>query len=96
MHGRMDDATACADASALCVLEPGPVSRTLPPVARRIARAVARGDAGTMLPPLLALRDGPDGGRLAVADGPLSGADTAHALLALWTVSTVMEDIMKK
>lgn len=85
MHGRMDDATARADASALCVLEPGPVSRPLPPVARRIARAVARSEAGTLLPPVLALRDGPDGGRLAVTDGSLSGADTARALLALWS-----------
>lgn len=84
MHGRRHDAAACVDTPALCVLEPGPVARTLPPVARRIARAVARGEAGT-LPPLLALRESPDGGRLAVPQGALSGADTARALLALWS-----------
>jgi hypothetical protein len=71
--------------SPLFVLAPGPVRAGLPPLARRIARAFARGETGALLPPRLALRPGPDGGVLAVPlDGPVGEAG-AHALLATWS-----------
>lgn len=69
----------------LCVLAPGPIRPGLPPLARRIARAFARGDAGGLLPPRLVLRPGPDGGALAVPlDGGVGDAG-ARALLATWS-----------
>lgn len=72
----------------LCVLAPGPVRADLPPLARRIARAFARGEADALLPPRLALRPGPDGGLLAVPlDGGV-GDDVAQALLATWSRPT--------
>jgi hypothetical protein len=67
------------------VLAPGPIRAGLPPLARRIARAFARGEAGALLPPRLVLCPGPDGGLLAVPlDGGLGDA-VARALLATWS-----------
>lgn len=88
MRGRRTPAEsrdpACAG-TPLCTLAPGPVPRDLPPIVRRIARAVARGGATGLLPPLVALERGPDGGPLAVPRGDLSGPDDARALLATWS-----------
>ncbi len=85
MHGRRktaDSRPPVRDPPASCTLAPGPASPELPDIARRIARAIACGRAPGLLPPLVALRPGPDGGTLAVPQGDLSGPDDARALLA--------------
>lgn len=67
------------------MLAPGPIRAGLPPLARRIARAFARGDAGVLLPPRLVLRRGPEGGVIAAPLDGVVGEDAARALLATWS-----------
>lgn len=71
--------------AAVFTLSAGPVSPDLPPLAKRLARRVARGGAAGMLPAVVRLRRNPDGGLLAVPQGDLAGADEAEALLAAWS-----------
>lgn len=85
MHGRRKSRRPRPPAGhppPLCTLAPGPVSPRLPAAVRRIARAIARGGATGLLPPLVALQPGPDGGTFAAPRGDLCGADDARALLA--------------